>query len=110
MAVLEQQLTGPRESLADELSGILNHASTKSIAETLPRSPGHMREWIDACLGGKPVFSDFETGGHLTEIALSGVVALRTGKKLEWDGPAMKALNAPEADSYVQAQCRGGWV
>ena len=94
----------------DKLSGILNHAATKNIAETLPKSPGHVKEWVDACLGGAPVFSDFETGGHLTEIALSGVVAARVGKKLEWDGPAMKAKNAPEADQYIHAKYRQGWI
>jgi hypothetical protein len=93
-----------------KLWGILNHPACKSVAETLPKSPGHMKEWIDACLGGRPVFSDFETGGHLTEIALSGVVALKTGKNLDWNGPEMKATNAPEADKYVQAQYRKDWV
>ena len=90
--------------------GILDHPACKNIPKTLPESPGHVKEWIDACLGGKPVFSDFETGGHLTEIALSGVVALKTGKKLDWDGPGMKARNASEADQYIQAQYRPGWV
>ena len=90
--------------------GILNHPACKKIPQILPVSPGHMTEWIDACLGGKPVFSDFEIGGHLTEIALSGVVALKTGKNLEWDGPAMKAKNTADAEKYVQAQYRAGWV
>ena len=94
----------------EKLSGILNHAATKNIAETLPKSHGHVQEWIEACKGGAPVFSDFEVGGHLTEIALSGVVAARTGKKLEWDGPGMKAKNAPEADQYIHAKYRQGWV
>jgi len=93
-----------------KLWGILNHPACKDIPGTLPKSPGHMQEWIEACLGGKPVFSDFETGGHLTEIALSGVAALRTGKNLDWDGPAMKATNAPEAQKYIQAQYRKGWI
>ena len=95
----------------DKVSGILNHQATKNIAETLPKSPGHVKEWALACLGGseKP-YSDFETGGHLTEIALSGVVAGRVGKTLEWDGVAMKAKNAPEADQYIHAKYRQGWV
>ncbi len=88
----------------------LNHPACKNIPETLPRSPGHVNEWVEACLGGKPVFSDFETGGHLTEIALSGAVALRVGKKIAWDGPAMKATNAPEADQYIHAKYREGWI
>jgi predicted dehydrogenase len=93
-----------------KLWGILNHPACKSIPETLPKSLGHMKEWVDACLGGKPVFSDFETGGHLTEIALAGVVALRTRKNLDWDGPAMQARNAPEADQYIHPRYREKWI
>ena len=76
----------------------------------MPKSLGHMKEWVDACLGGNPVFSDFETGGHLTEIALAGVVALRTRKNLDWDGPAMQARNAPEADQYIHPIYRKKWL
>ena len=94
----------------EKLSGILNHAASKSIPETLPHSVGHVKEWVEACMGKGKCFSDFGTGGHLTEIALSGVVALRTGKKLQWNGPAMKATNAPEADQYIYAKYRKGWV
>jgi hypothetical protein len=36
-------------------------------------------------------------------------VALRTGKKLWWDGPAMKATNAPEADAFLKETYRPGW-
>lgn len=37
---------------------------------------------------------------------LLGCVAMRTGKRLEWDGPKMRARNAPEASQYVQRQYR----
>jgi predicted dehydrogenase len=94
----------------EKLAGILNHKATKDIAETLPRSPGHMKEWVEACLGGAPVFSNFETGGHLTEIGLSGVVAARVGKKLEWDGSGMRAKNAPEAEQYIRGKYRTDWI
>jgi predicted dehydrogenase len=78
-------------------------------AETIPRSPGHYREWVEACRGGKPAYSNFDIAAYLTEIILLGCVALRSGKKLEWDGPAMKAKNAPEAAQYVKRNYRKGW-
>jgi hypothetical protein len=37
-------------------------------------------------------------------------VAIRSGKKLEWDGPAMRATNAPEAAQYVKRENRAGWM
>ena len=94
----------------EKLSGILNHAASKQVAESLPRSPGHVKEWVQACQGGPAVFSDFETGGHLTEIALAGVVAARVGKKLEWDGPGMCAKNVSEADQYIHGKYRQEWI
>jgi len=36
-------------------------------------------------------------------------VALRVGKKLEWDGPNMLAKNAPEAAQIVRRENRKGW-
>ena len=76
----------------------------------MPRVKGHMQEWIDACLHGVFPYSNFEIGGQLTENVLAGVVALRAGKKLEWDGPAMRAKNAPEADKFIHAKYRAGWA
>jgi len=38
---------------------------------------------------------NFDIAAYLTEIILLGCVALQTGKKLDWDGPGMKAKNAP---------------
>jgi hypothetical protein len=31
-----------------------------------------------------------------------GNVALQTGKKIYWDGPKLKALNAPNAEQYIK--------
>ncbi len=41
---------------------------------------------------------------------LLGCVALRTGKKLEWDGPGMQAKNVPEAGRFVKREYRAGWA
>jgi predicted dehydrogenase len=78
-------------------------------AESIPRSPGHYKEWVEACRGGAPAYSNFDIAAYLTEIILLGCVALRTGKKLEWDGPKMKAKNAPESAQYVKRDYRKGW-
>jgi hypothetical protein len=93
-----------------KVSSVLKHAATKDIPHTLPQSPGHLKEWVLACGGGPPTFSSFEVGGHLTEIALAGVVALRTRKTLEWDGENMQATNAPEAQKFIQPHYRTDWT
>ena len=33
-----------------------------------------------------------------------------TGKKLQWDAAALKAVGCPEADQYIQKKYRNGWV
>ena len=43
------------------------------------------------------------------KIVLLGTVALRTGTTLHWDGPNMKATNAPELDSLLRGHHRKGW-
>ena len=92
------------------LKDVLHHAATKDIPETIPRTKGHGQEWIDACRGKGRTFSDFDTGGKLTEIVLAGVVAIRTGKSLDWDGEKMQAANAPEAAKFVRTEYRTKWL
>jgi len=82
----------------------------KRPPRTLARSKGHHRDWLIACKGGPAASSNFDVGGLLTEVVLLGNVALRTGKKLEWDGKAMKALNAPEADKFIRPTYHNGWT
>ena len=85
------------------------HPAAKAIPESLPRVKGQLDEWVDACLGGPKVFSDFDFGGHLTEIGLAGIVALRLQKNIDWDGPNMKVPGMPEADQYIRPPVRGIW-
>jgi len=92
------------------LTDVLLHPATKSIPQSLPRSKGHGREWLDACRGEGRTFSDFDVGGKLTEIGLTAVLAIRTGRALDWDGERMEAANAPEAARLVRTEFRKKWL
>jgi hypothetical protein len=81
----------------------------KRPAKTLPRSKGHHREWLIACKGGTAASGNFQYGAALTEVGLLGLVALRVGKKVQWDAKAMKATNAPAADALIKESYRPGW-
>jgi len=72
-------------------------------------SIGHHKEWIEACKRGGPTTCGFDYSGPLTEAALLGNVAYRTGKRLEWDWQLMKTANGPEADAFVHHHYRKGW-
>ncbi|MGA2176468.1 MAG: Gfo/Idh/MocA family oxidoreductase [Verrucomicrobiota bacterium] len=101
-----------------EMTGLQNHAAAKAIPQTLARNAfegapdeRQHKEWLQACKDGKHEvpYSNFDIAAYLTEIILLGCVALRVGKKLEWDGPGMKAKNAPEAAAVVKREYRKGW-
>jgi hypothetical protein len=82
-------------------------------AKALPRSPGHHKEFMDACLGGAKAGSDFVNKAcGLTEMVLIGHLAAHVGpgKKIEWDAANAKVKNIPEANAYVNKVYRKGWV
>ena len=69
----------------------------KAPAETIPRSPGHYVEWIQACKGGPRAMSNFDYAANMTEAILLGNVAMRVGKRIEWDTVNIESPNCPEA-------------
>jgi predicted dehydrogenase len=91
---------------------LLPYAKTAEYAkpaESIPRSKGHHRDWLDACQGGAPASANFEYGARLTELVLLGVASLRAGRKIYWDAPNMKAAEAPEVDAVLKESYRAGW-
>ena len=81
----------------------------KPPPKTVPRSPGHYKEWIDACKGGAAAMSNFDYAGPLTEMVLLGNVALRAGRKIEWDATKLQVVNMPEAARFIRREYREGW-
>jgi predicted dehydrogenase len=79
--------------------------------KTLPRSPGHRVEWVQACKARKPedAKAGFAYSGPFTEALLVGNLATRLQKRIEWDAAAMRAKNAPEADALIRKQYRKGF-
>ena len=76
----------------------------------IPRSIGHKKEWLRAIQGGEAAGSNFaDYGGPLTEAVLLGNVAIRTGRRIEWDAVNLKAKNVPEAEQYIRREYRSGW-
>jgi hypothetical protein len=93
------------------LQDVLKHAATADIPQTLPRTADHGQEWLDACRDpDQKTFSDFDIGGKLTEIGLAGVVGVRAGQSLDWDGEKMQARNVPEAARFIRTEHRTQWL
>ena len=79
-------------------------------AQTLPRSIGHHKEWLEACKGRGTTRSNFDFAGPLTEAVLLGTVSVRTGKRLEWDSENLEVTNVPEANDYLHYEYRKDWT
>ncbi|HIG30676.1 MAG TPA: Gfo/Idh/MocA family oxidoreductase [Verrucomicrobiales bacterium] len=76
----------------------------------LSRSPGHYKEWFEACKGGPAAGSDFVNhAAHLAEVVLLGNIAIRTNEKLLWDGPDMRFTNSEAANQLINPPYRSGW-
>jgi hypothetical protein len=87
------------------------HDSIGKPPEKLPRIPGedHEMNWVAAAKGAAGASCPFEYAARLTEVMLLGVVALRAGKKIDYDGANMRITNVLTANDYLQRKPREGW-
>jgi len=88
------------------------HDSFGKPPEKLPRIAGeaHEMNWVDAAKGKLEASCPFEYAARLTEVMLLGIVALRAGKKIYYDGTNMRITNVLEANDYVRREYREGWA
>ncbi len=79
--------------------------------KTIPRSIGHRPEWIQACKDRKPADAKagFAYSGPFTEALLVGNLAVRLGRRVEWDAAAMSAKNLPAAEALIRKTYRPGF-
>jgi predicted dehydrogenase len=59
--------------------------------------------------GPKPVSNFMDHAGPLTEMVLVGNLAVRLGKKINWDMKAMEARGMPEVKASLKRAYRAGW-
>jgi hypothetical protein len=84
-----------------------------AIPTSLPRirdgMNGHEMNWIRAIRGEEAISSPFATAVPLTETMLLGVVALRAGEAIDYDGAAGRVTNVADANRYLDREYRKGW-
>jgi Oxidoreductase family, NAD-binding Rossmann fold/Oxidoreductase family, C-terminal alpha/beta domain len=87
------------------------HDSFGEPAKKLPRIPNQQHElnWVAAAQGKADASCPFEYAARLTETMLLGVVALRAGKKIEYDGANMRVTNVTAANDFLKREYRTGW-
>jgi predicted dehydrogenase len=80
----------------------------KKPEPSLPRSPGHFKEFAIACSGGPAAMSNFDYAARLTGTILLGNVALRADKEITWDAEKMTTGDR-ETDKLLHREYREGW-
>lgn len=82
----------------------------KKPEPTIKRSPGHFKDWAQACKGGEPSCSDFSIAGPYTEWMLLGGICWRfPNEKLLWDAKNLRFTNNDKANEFITPKFRKGW-
>ncbi|MGH9313765.1 MAG: Gfo/Idh/MocA family protein [Vicinamibacterales bacterium] len=85
--------------------------STGNPPQKLPRiTTSHELNWTDAIKGKGEASTPFSYAARLTEVMLLGVVALRAGTKIYYDGANMRITNSTQANDYLKREYRQGWT
>lgn len=78
-------------------------------APTIADSPGHLREFLDSVKSRKLTTCDVEYGHKLTKAGLLGNIALRTGRRINWQDANESITGDKEAARLVTRQYRKPW-
>lgn len=71
---------------------------------------GPVTEWVNAIANKGPLpGSNFEYAVPLSEMVLLGVLAVKTGKRLEWDAKRGRITNDRSLNKHVNISARRGW-
>ena len=97
-------------------------ASTAKPKHTLPRIPheAHEMNWVDTIRGQQEISCPFDYAAQLTEVMLLGIVSLRAGGKILYDGTNRRVTNkvtAPnnrdgdiDPNQFLSREYRTGWT
>jgi predicted dehydrogenase len=88
------------------------HESAGAPPQKLSRiaDESHEMNWVNAAKGLTPASCPFEYAAQLTEVMLLGIVALKAGRKIEYDAANMRVVNVSSANDLLRRQPRQGWV
>jgi predicted dehydrogenase len=76
---------------------------------SIPDSPGHIREFLNAIKSRQRATCDIEYGHRLTKSGLMANIAYRTGERLDWDDAHERFTGHTRANRYVTRRYRKPW-
>jgi predicted dehydrogenase len=71
--------------------------------------PAHVRNFLDCMKSRKQPVLNLEVGHHVSSVAHLGNIALRTGRKINWNAAEETVLDDPAADRMIGTDYRGPW-
>lgn len=80
-----------------------------SGAERLYVSNDHMGNFFDCVRSRKEPICETEIGHRSASVCHLGVIALRLGRKLNWDPKKEQFVNDPEANKWLAREMRKPW-
>lgn len=75
----------------------------------LPKSLNHQRDFVDAIREGRPTLTPVEVAHNSALPGHLGLIAMLTGRKLQWDHRTEKILNDPGAAAMTSVSYRAPW-
>jgi len=75
----------------------------------IPPSPGHQREFLDCVKSRRPCSCHVERSHKLATAVHLGNIALRTGRRLTWNGQREEFVNDPAANQLLRPAYRKPW-
>lgn len=89
---------------------LINEDKKTEVAQIGEKSEQNANDiWINSFKNNTQSPGSFIYAGPVTETILLGGVALRAGKKVDYDTVNMKITNVPEANKYLVREYREGW-
>jgi len=85
---------------------------SRTIKQVYPRVKGGPTQELCRAIRGegpKPISNFEDHAGPLTEMVLVGNLAVRLGKKIDWDMANMEARGLPEVKAMLKREYRAGW-
>ena len=80
-----------------------------SVAKTIPRSPGHQQNFVDAVKSRKQPESNLAYAREMTLPMHLALTSWRVGRKLEWDAGKEKFKRDSEANEFLSRRYRKSW-
>ena len=78
-------------------------------AQSIPDSPGHIREFLDSIKSRQAPTCNVDYGFRLTKAGLLANLAYRTGERLAWDDQRERVLGHTKANKLLTRRYRKPW-